>query len=258
MFRSLFSTTKDGRPSYSLLKATPSRSLPQDLADREASQDYTQWRAQIERDLQAQPPGEDEPNFVTFLASDEGLLELQLPERQARCLLAFSTPRRAADYASVQCQKQTFKYLCSSANQVVSVINGVRERGGITHVVLDRCPRCNIFVMIGASEFVSGARVIQIWTIAKATEIARRGLYWHYARSAARAGQFLQARDVALELVGHITAEDPHSHLLIGKLAIQLHDKCLLREAKEFLTVLKQEWAIAELQNIEKTGVLEF
>ena len=39
------------------------------------------------------------------------------------------------------------------------------------------------------------------------------------------------------------------SHLLLGKLAIQLTDKRLLREAKEFLGVLRQDWAIEELKN---------
>jgi hypothetical protein len=138
------------------------------------------------------------------------------------------------------------------------IVKDVHERGGISHVALDRCPRCNVFTMIEASGFVSGAEVIRIWKIFKATETARCGLYWDYARSAARAGQLLRARDVALELVGHVTEEDPRSHLLLGKLAIQLHDKRLLREAKEFLAVSKQDWAIRELENVEKTRVLEF
>lgn len=92
----------------------------------------------------------------------------------------------------------------------------------------------------------------------KATEMARRSLYWEYARSAARSGDFVRARDVALELVGHVTAEDSRSHLLLGKLALQLQDKLLLREAKEFLGVIKQDWAQEELRNTEKTRVLEF
>jgi hypothetical protein len=94
--------------------------------------------------------------------------------------------------------------------------------------------------------------------IFKATEIARCRLYLEYARSAARAGQFVQARDVALELVGHVTPEEPRSHLLLGKLAIQLKDKRLQREAKEFLAALRQDWAIKELKNAEKATVFEF
>jgi hypothetical protein len=100
--------------------------------------------------------------------------------------------------------------------------------------------------------------VIHLCKIAKATEIARCGLYWDYAQATARNGSLLCARDVALELVGHVTAEDPRSHLLLGKLGIKLRDKRLLREAKEFLAVIKQDWAIAELQAAEKTKVFEF
>jgi len=61
-----------------------------------------------------------------------------------------------------------------------------------------------------------------------------------------------------LELVGHVTAENPPSHLLLGKLAIHLHDKRLLRDAKDILAVLQQSWAIAELENAQRTRVFEF
>ena len=126
-------------PSYSLLRAVPSRGLPQDLADREASPDHEQWRDRIESDLAAQAPDEDRPNFVTFLKSRNGLLQLRLPQLDGGCLLAFSTPLRAADYASVcRLPQLTFKYFCSSPKQVVSVINEFRERANVGHVALDR------------------------------------------------------------------------------------------------------------------------
>ena len=258
MFRWFSRSTTDSGPSYSLLKVKPSRGLPQDLADREKSPDYQQWRGRIESDLFAQTLDEDAPNFVTFLKTGHGLLQLRLPQLEGGCLLAFSTPLRAADYANVQAPDQTFEYFCSSAKQVVSVVREFREHAGISHVALDRCPRCNVFTTIKASNFDNANAVIQLWKVSKATEIARCGLYLDYARAAARNGQLLRARDVALELVGHVTAEDARSHLLLGKLAVQLHDKQLLREAKGFLTVIKQDWAIEELKNAEKARVLEF
>jgi hypothetical protein len=158
----------------------------------------------------------------------------------------------------VAAPKQTFAYFCASPKQFVFVVNELRERAGVRHIALDRCPRCEVFTTANASNFDSAAKVIQMLNIFKATEIARGGLYRDYARSAARSGEFLCARDVALELVGHVTAEDARSHLLLGKLAIHLHDKRLLHEAKEFLAVLRQDWAIEELKNTEKTRVLEF
>jgi hypothetical protein len=251
-------TGKWSLPSYSLLRAVPTRCLPQELGDREASTDYQEWRDRIESDLDAQGCDEDEPNFLTLLKTGSGFLQLLLPQLEGGCLLAFSTSIRAADYARVAASKQTFTYFCSSPKQVVIGVNELREHAGVRNIALDRCPRCDVFTTIAASSFDSSAKVIQMRNIFKATKIARCGLYWDYARSKARSGELLCARDVALELVGHVTAEDPRSHLLLGKVAIQLHDKRLLREAKEFLAFLKQDWAIEELKNAEKTRGLEF
>ncbi len=258
MFSWSIRKSKDSGPFYSLLRAVPSRGLPQELANQEASPDYHEWRDRIASDLAMQPQDEDAPNFMTFLKSDDGLLHLRLPQAEGGCLLVFSSPLRAADYASVQAPKQTFNYFCSSAKQVVFVVREFRDHGGITHIALDRCPRCDVFTTVKASDFDSPHNVIETWKIWKATESARCGLYWDYARSAARAGQFLRARDVALELVGHVTPDDPRSHLLLGKLAIRLRDKQLLHEAEKFLALLRQDWANEELQNAAKTKVFEF
>lgn len=103
---------------------------------------------------------------------------------------------------------------------------------------------------IKAASLDSASKAINVWRIAKATEIARCGLYRDYPRSAcairhaaARKGQFLCARDVALEPVRHVTAEDTRTHLPLGTLAIKLHDKQLLHEAMKFLAVIRQKWA---------------
>jgi hypothetical protein len=258
MFQRFFRTKRQRSPSYSLLRAVPSRGLPKELADREASSDHQGWRDQIERELVAQGCDEDEPSFFTFLKSGNGLLQMYLPQHEGGCLLAFSSPLRAADYANEAAPKQTFEYFCSSPKQVVFVVNEFRERASVRHIALDRCPRCEVFTTFGASNLDSAANVIQMRNIFKATEMARCGLYWEYARSAARSREFLCARDVALELVGHVTPEDPRSHLLLGKVAIKLEDRQLLHEAKEFLAALKQDWAIKELETVERTRIFEF
>jgi hypothetical protein len=258
MFRWFSNAAKNTSPSYSLLKAVPSRGLPPELANREASSDYQEWRDRIESDLASQSVDEDAPGFLSFLKAGNGLLQLRVRELEGGCLLAFSTPLRAVDYASAATPEQTFEYFSSSPKQVVTLVNYFCEHAGISHLALDRCPRCDVFMTINALSLDSPAKVIETCRIAKATEIARCGLYWEYARTAAREGELLCARDVALELVGHVTTEDARSHLLLGKLGIQLHDKQLLREAKNFLGVLRQDWAIAELQAAEKTRIFEF
>jgi len=226
--------------------------------DREASQDYKEWRDRIQSDLVAQACDEDEPNFLTFLKSGKGFLTLNPPEQEGACLLAFSSPLRAADYASVAAPKQAFEYLCTSAKEVVVVLRACREQAGLGWIALDRCPRCDACVAIETSQLDSGVDVMRMRNISKSSEIARCSLYQEFARSAARRGEFVRARDVALELVGHVTAENPRTHLLLGKLAIHLHDRRLVREAKDFLAVLQQSWAIAELENAERTRVFEF
>jgi hypothetical protein len=172
MFQS-FPGTKTHLPSYSLIRAVPNRGLPKDLEEQEASADHQERRDQIERELSAQGSHEDEPGFLTFLKSGNGLLQLHLPQTEGGCLLAFSTPFRAADYASVAAPKREFQYFCSSPTQVVSVTDEFRERAGVRRIALDRCSRCETFTSIDVSSFASAANVIRIRNIFKATEVAR-------------------------------------------------------------------------------------
>ena len=258
MWRWRSSTKKDDFPSYSLLKAVPCRGLPQKLADRENSAEYREGRDRIESDLFAHACDESMSGFATFLKAGDGLLQLQLPDFSGGCLLVFSTVLRAADYARVQAPEKKFEYFCSSPEQVVSVVAHFREHAAVSHVALDRCPRCNVFAALNAPALDSSTKVVHAWKISQATEIARCNLYLDYAQTAARAGQFLVARDVALELVGHVTVEDPRVHLLLGKLAIALGDKSLLQQAQSFLTFLRQTAAVEELQDAKKRKRAQF
>jgi len=244
--------------TYSLLKEVPSRPLPQELVDQECSATFHEWRDEIECDLVAAVTDEKAPAFATFLKAGPGLLQINLPDSGEKCLLIFSTPVRAADYASVAMPDQRFEYFCSSAEQTVSVIKEFHDHAGIKHIALDRCPRCDIFTALGAANMNSAAKVITTWKISKATEMARLVLYFDYAQNAAKAGKFMLARDVALETVGHVTLEDPRLHLLLGKLAVQLGDKQLLREAIRFLGMFKQEDKLKELQAAQKAKVVPF
>ena len=110
-----FSSKNPDLPSYSLLEATPSRCLPQDLADTENSADYGERRDRIESDLFAQATNESASGFATFRKAGDGLLQFLSPEFDKGCLLVFSNVLRAADYARVQAPKKKFDYFCSSA-----------------------------------------------------------------------------------------------------------------------------------------------
>jgi hypothetical protein len=184
--------------------------------------------------------------------------EFLAPEFKGGCLLAFSSALRAADYARVQVPEKKFEYLCSSPAQAAFGIAELREKAGISHIALDRCPRCKIFTAVDVSNWTSAADLIRVRKIAKAIEMMRCNVYLDYARPAAAAGEFLGARNVALELVGHVTAEDPRAHVLLAKLGLMLRDKKLWREARTYLGVLRQDAAIVQLEAIKKNKRVSF
>jgi hypothetical protein len=227
---------KNALPSYSLLEQVPSRCLPQELTCREESEDYDAWRDRVQADLMESPTDPNSPGFATFLKCGDGLLEFANPEENGKYLLAFSSPYKAADYARVQVADRKFEFFSSSPVQAAQLIPHFHQHAGITHIALDRCPRCPVFAVLDASAMDQPEPIIRAWKIFKATEICRVDLYWNYARGEANRGELIEARDVALELVGHVSAEDPRPHLLLGKLAIRLGDRQLLREAHQALT----------------------
>ena len=178
---------------------------------------------------------ENAPGLVTFLKEEEGPLQFLAPEFKGGCLLPFSSALRAADYARVQVPEKKFGYFCSSPAQAAFGIAELRGKAGISHIALDRCPRCNILTAVGVSSWTSAASLIGVGKVAKAIETIRSSLYLDYALAAAATGKFVVARDVALELVGLVTMEDPRVHTLLAKLGLMLRDKKLYREAPTFL-----------------------
>jgi hypothetical protein len=253
-----FGAKKNVLPSYSLLVSVPSRGLPDDLSKQEQSEDFSGWCERIQSQLLDEQTDENTPGFAIFLETGEGLLQIHLPERKGLCLLAFSTPLRAADYARVQMPREEFQCIGSSPHGTGLVVRACREQAGTTHVALDRCPRCPTFAALDGSALDTAAKVIRVWKISAATEIARTNLYRNYARSAARNGDLDLARAVALEIVGHVTSQDPLTHLLLGKLGIRSRDRSLLRDAHSFLAFLRQDALAEELRNAEQSSEWQF
>ncbi len=245
-------------PSYSLLEAEPCRGIPQELADREASDDFNATVERIQAELLTQSPDLDAENFATFLTFGDGLLQLQVPE--GRCLLVFSARARAADYIRVQVPDRADElgFFISTPRNAVNVIQHFSEHAGIDLVALDRCPRCNIFATLNPDAMDKPENLIGAWAISISREIGRRDLYWNYARTLAREGALVQARNLALELVGHVTPTDLRTHLLIGKLAIRLKDRKLLRESKSFLEFMGAPGAVQELHTLEHGSDWQF
>ena len=228
-------------PEYAAIRRMPNRSLPSDLVDSETSHAFAEQRETIERTLREPPrrPAEQHPLFVVILAARNGsVLAIDVPGSESRCLPIFSSPFRAADYTRTLLPPDAaVNYLFSSPQELVRMLRDLRARG-IDTLTLDRCPRCNIFTTIRPASITTADDAIQYWSITKASELARLDLYLCYAQASARAGALETAREVAFETIAHVGIEDPRTHFLVGQIAVALHDRDLLREAKAFLRFL--------------------
>ena len=227
-------------PEYRALRAVPSRGLPAALAALESTEAHRARIDTIRQELLSEPqrPADDQPLLTTLVVPRRGgVLTMPLPDG-SQCLPMFSTAVRAADYArTILSRGPTVEHLRSSPAQCARMLSDLRE-SGITSVTLDRCPRCMVSMTYRTTSLDSAERIVTMWSIQKASEIARVELYAGFASEAASAGRFDVARDVALEAVGHVTLEDPRLHELLRRLAVSLGDRALLRDAEAFLAFL--------------------
>jgi hypothetical protein len=225
-------------PEYSAVREQPHRGLPPDLAEEETGTAFRARSDAIERSLLEAPhrPQAESPLFVELVAADEGgVVTFTLPDDGSPCLAVFSSPVRAADYIQTQLATgPAVNYLWSSPLEFITLLQDLRDLG-IAEFALDRCPRCDIFTVIGSESITSLDDAMRCWAISKATERARLDLYLDHARRRARSGELEAARDVALETVAHVSPEDPRAHLLLGQIALTLGDRTLLREGRAFL-----------------------
>ncbi len=246
-------------PWYSALKAVPTRGIPDELRAQE-DQEFGENKDEALRSELLDPPRRplDDAPLFTELAQRKGLVTITLPDGIKRCLLVFSTPFRAADYARVQLATDPRpQYLVSSPLQLLKLVADLKEVG-VESLALDRCPRCPTFNLVSLTSQASADTVLGLWATHKSTEIMRANLYFAYALKCARAGRLEDARDVTLEAVGHVTPEDARLHFLLGQLALGLNDQVLLREARAQLTFFREgdweEW----LEGSVRSGSPEF
>lgn len=248
-------------PEYSELRSIPSRGLPPILAEREADKSFDTRREALERELRQPPrrPSTDRPLFTELLVVDRGgVVTIPLPGNGGQCLPVFSTPFRAADYVhTLLASGPPVQYLSSSPLDLVRMLRDL-EGMRIEWFALDRCPRCSVFTSTGSGSMKTADDLLVLWSISKATELARADLYLAYALDSARAGQLTIARDVALETVGHVSLEDPRPHLLLGQLAVGLKDRTLLRQAKTFLRFLRHDQWERKLDEVVQSGQPDF
>jgi len=244
-------------PEYSRLRAAPTRPLPSDLTQEESGEAFKERRVAIEEDLRrmhSDPEG-DTPRFTALVTvGGKGVVTIPMPGGDGQCIPIFSTPVRAADYKqALLTAGPPVQYLASTPMQLFGMLRDV-ERAGIQTVTLDRCPRCSTFAATAIRSLKTPADLGVLWTIHKASEMARLELYVAHALRSARAGQLEAARDVALESVGHVSLEDSRPHLLLGRLAVVLRDRTLLEEARRFLAYFNHESSARKLALTVESG----
>ena len=250
-----------GLPEYSAVRKIPSRNLPEDLVEKERSEQFSVRREEIEDSLRqtSHRPKEDSSLFVEILDVKEGgVLTITIPEEDDMCVPVFSSPLRAADYVRSQSlPSQSLKYLSSSPSGLVQMLSDL-SNSGIQWFALDLCPRCAVFNATGSASVSTAEQAVNCWCISKATELARLELYVCYANWLAVSGHLEVARDVALETVAHVNLEDPRVHFLLGQIAVAFGDRRLVREAKAFLHFLQLgDWE-QKLDEVVQSGSPDF
>ncbi len=251
----------DQLPGYTALQENPTRSLPPGLRERERSSAFDSRLAQLRHALRepSARPHSDAPLLIAIQdRSNEGTITITPGGGQPQCVPVFTAPIRAADYRRVLLPPQLdVRYIGFSPSGFVRMLRGLEE-ADIRFWTLDRCPRCDVFTVVGTSDVKTPEDAVTIWEITRAQELARLELYLAYAVELARAGRLEAAREVALETAGHVTLEHPDTHLLLGEIAIAMGDGRLLIEAKAFLHAQGAEAWEGKLDEAQRSGALSF
>jgi hypothetical protein len=250
--------SRSGLPFYTALERNRLGKDRCDFSDLENSPEIDRLRAEFEPQLLSLPrrPAEDEPLLTSLLIPPSGFFTVTLPN-STPCLLTFSTPLRAAEYARIHAQTLQFKYLSSSPKQFVQMLGDLR-RSGIQRFALDVCPHCLTFPALETNSMLAAPDVLKIWAIHKSGELARESLYFARAKEAAERGDLQKAKETVLEAIQHVTMDSPRLHLLLGKIALSLKEKGLFREAQAFLEFLHANQSVRELLAAKETARIQY
>jgi len=256
MFDWLFrKSSHAGLPYYKVLEQSQPGRARCDFSDLENLPESGRLRTKFETELLSQPrrPDEDQPLLTTFMTGSTSFFTITLPN-SIPCFLSFSSPIRAAEYARVHARGLRLKYLSSNSQEFAQLLGDLRRSGAIQHFAIDVCPHCLVFPALQIKELITPADILKIWAICKSGELARESVYFAHAKEAAERGALQEAREITLKAIQHVTMESASLHLLLGKIAISLKDKELLRDARMFLEFLHAAQALRELQAIEQSG----
>jgi len=213
--------------------------------------------AGFESELLSPPrrPPEDK-GLLTILGAPSGVFTFVRPN-STPCLLSFSSPIRAGEYARVHAGQLQLKFLILSPQEFGRMLGDLKRSGEIGSFTLDPCPHCGVFPAYETGSNFAAESVVKTWAIHKASELARESLYFAHAEEAAAHGDFQEAKETALEAIQHVTSESPRLHLMVGKIALALGEKNLFAEARAFLEFLKAEELLQALLAAERSSRIQ-
>jgi len=245
-------------PYYTLLERNRLGKNRRDFTDLEDSPEIGQLRTKFESELLTPPrrPADDQPLLTSLLSGPSGVFTVTLPD-STPCLLTFSTPLRASEYARIHAGSLQLRYLSSSPQEFVSMLGVLMRSGTLQRFALDVCPHCMTFPLLDIGSMSTPADVVKLWAIHKSGELARESLYFARANEAVACGNFQEARETVLEAIQHVTMESPRLHLLLGKIALWLGEKELFCEARTFLEFLQAEQPLRELLAAEQSSNIQ-
>lgn len=246
-------------PYYTALELNRVGKDRRDFSDLENSPEMDRLRAEFESGLLSLPlrPAEDEPLLTSFLVGPSGVFTVTLPN-STPCLLTFSTPLRAGEYARIHAGPLQLRHLSSSPNEFLQMLGDLTRCGTLQSFALDVCPHCITFAVLDTKSMMTPADVLKIWAIHKSGELARESLYFARAQEAAGRGNLKEAKETTLEAIQHVTMDSARLHLLLGKIALSLKEKEVFREAKAFLEFLGAKQALRELLAAEESGEIQY
>ncbi len=251
--------SRSGLPYYTGLERHSLGKVRCDFSDLENSPEMGPLRTEFESELLSLPrcPTEDEPLLTSLAVGPSGFFTVTLPN-STPCLLTFSTPLRACEYARMHAGSLQCRYLSSSPKEFVQMLGDLRRYGNIQSFALDVCPHCMTFTVLATNSMLTPTDVLKIWAIHKSGELARESLYFARAKEAAGRGDLQEAKETALEAVQHVTTDSARLHLLLGKIALSLKEQKLFREAEAFLEFLDAKRSVQELLAAEETGQIQY
>ncbi len=246
-------------PYYTELERNRLGKIRRDFSDLENSPEINRLRTEYESELLSLPrrPAEDEPLLTSLIVPPSGFFTVTLPD-STPCLLTFSTPLRAGEYARIRAGSVQLQYLPSSPKKFVQLLGNLKSYGNIQSFALDVCPHCMTFPRLNTNSMLAPADVLQIWAIHKSGELARESLYFASAKEAAGRGNLQEAKETTLEAIQHVTTDSARLHLLLGKIALSLREKKVFREAEAFLEFLHAKQSLRELLAAEESGKIQY